>query len=494
MSILKSVVLVLSLIVYIAVGFFTEREDFASYFIGYTALFGGYLYLFRSNINLKWGLFAGLAFRIVLLFSVPNLSDDFYRFFWDGQLIGHGISPFEMTPADWIEAPPADGPAALTTALFESLNSPNYFTIYPPICQYIFGIAASISLGNIYWAVFIMKLFILLFEIGSIFLLISLIRHWQYPVRLIFLYALNPLVILELTGNLHFEAGMLFFVLLAVWFLVKKRASLSAVAMSLAICTKLLPLMFLPFLVKRFLFPYGESHTETLGNRFIKMLQYFSIVGLLSIGLFASILSWGDVTNIFSSIDLYFRSFEFNASIYYVVREIGYWVKGWNIIQIAGPVLGLLTLISILLLAFFEKKYCIERYPRMMLYALSIYFLFANIVHPWYLTPLIALCIFTNFRFPILWSFLISLTYIAYINPDQYQENYYLVGLEYILVFVFIIYEYSCQYQSKKYMDKFCHMEKSCVLQGEENGNENREMEMEMKMKMKMIIGKWKWK
>lgn len=467
MSILKNGVLIISLFGYLAIGLFTEREDFASYFLLYTGLFITYLYVFRSDLDLKRCLIAAVVFRLILLFSLPNLSDDFHRFYWDGQLSSNGFSPFEMTPADWMSDPPANGPATLNEDLFNSLNSPNYFTIYPPICQYVFGIAASLSSGNIYVAVWIMKLFILLFELGSIFLLISLLRHWQYSPRLILLYALNPLVILELVGNIHFEAGMLFFSLLAVWFLVKKQEMPSAIAFACAICTKLLPLIFLPFLIKRFLFPYKENLVKNMSNRIFRMFRYFAIVGILSIGLFASVLNWSDVHHILSSIDLYFRSFEFNASIYYIIREIGYWVKGWNIIEKAGPILGLITMFSIFILAFLEKKHCIERFPRMMLYSLSIYLFMANIVHPWYITPLIAFCLFTNFRFPILWSFLISFTYIAYMNPNQYQENYYLVALEYILVVGFIIYEYFCHYQTNRYLSKFCHMDKSCALHEE---------------------------
>ena len=40
----------------------------------------------------------GLVFRLIILISTPNLSQDFYRFFWDGQLILNGFNPYLNTP------------------------------------------------------------------------------------------------------------------------------------------------------------------------------------------------------------------------------------------------------------------------------------------------------------------------------------------------------------------------------------------------------------
>ena len=74
------------------------------------------------------------------------------------------------------------------------------------------------------------------------------------------------------------------------------------------------------------------------------------------------------------------------------------------------------------------------------LFALLIYFAFANIVHPWYVSSLVALCVFTNFRFPILWSGMVVLTYYTYLT-DAYTENLYLVALEYAVVYGYLVWE-----------------------------------------------------
>ncbi len=72
-----------------------------------------------------------------------------------------------------------------------------------------------------------------------------------------------------------------------------------------------------------------------------------------------------------------------------------------------------------------------------MLLVLAFYFFTATTVHPWYLATLLILSIFTNYKFPLVWSFVIILSYLAYANGNN--ENLWIIGLEYIIVYgVFI--------------------------------------------------------
>ena len=69
-----------------------------------------------------------------------------------------------------------------------------------------------------------------------------------------------------------------------------------------------------------------------------------------------------------------------------------------------------------------------------------LYFLLSTTVHPWYLATPLLISVFTKFRFMIFWSFVVILSYSAYDNL-QFQENIYLVALEYVLVASFFCYE-----------------------------------------------------
>ena len=56
----------------------------------------------------------------------------------DGRLIVQGQNPFDQLPAFYLEA--GHEVKGLSTTLFEQLNSPEYFTIYPPVAQASFAV------------------------------------------------------------------------------------------------------------------------------------------------------------------------------------------------------------------------------------------------------------------------------------------------------------------------------------------------------------------
>ena len=82
-------------------------------------------------------------------------------------------------------------------------------------------------------------------------------------------------------------------------------------------------------------------------------------------------------------------------------------------------------------------------------WVLIIYLGFAAIIHPWYLTPLVALSIFVRFRFILVWSALIPLSYISY-KTLPYSENYWITGLEYLIVMGYLLWEVKIFFTSSK--------------------------------------------
>ena len=418
------------LLLTIGLGYGPSQSDFGLISAFYIPFFLLYLLVFRfaDQKDIWFFIILGILMRASLLFALPNLSDDIYRFVWDGRLILNGVNPFNYLPSYYIEQ--GINLPGITAELFAQLNSPNYFTIYPPVCQAIFASSAWLFPESVLHSAIFMKVLLLAFEIGSIILLVKLLEGKEEngnPNRKVLLYALNPLIIIEITGNLHFEGPMIFFLLLSIWLLRKNRWQASAVAMALSIASKLLPLMFLPFLIRR------------LGWK--KSLQYFVITGGLLLLFFAPLLNGLFLSSFGSSLNLYFQKFEFNASIYYLLRWIGYQLSGYNLIIAFGPGLAGLVLIGILWKAWKEKNPDMESLPLMMLFAIGLYLAGTTTVHPWYAALPLVLCLFTNYRFPVLWTGLIFLTYINY-SYEPYLENLWIVGLEYSLVFGFFFYEY----------------------------------------------------
>lgn len=447
-----------------------QQSDFYPLITIYAFLFGAYLFIYHKAkpAQLGFWLLLAIAMRLFLVWTMPLLSDDVYRFIWDGRLIVNGYNPFNYLPSTLIEQGPEV--PGLTRALYESLNSPNYYTIYPPIAQATFATAVWLFPHSIYGEMVVMKLFLFGFELGSIWLILRLLLHWQLPLKNVLLYALNPLVIIEVSGNLHYEGAMVFFLLLAIWLLTQNRRHWSAVMMAFSVAAKLLPLMFFPFLVKRL--GRGRVGAEnqvwqgllTLSNwkkrvfrtelqektmlyvkdwfsiDYMKNTQYFllcfTIIGLL----FSPLMNDVFIQNFSNSLGLYFQKFEFNASVYYLFRWLGFQIIGYNIIATIGPILAMGTLSGILLMFILERNPSLKNLATRMLWAICLYLLFTTTVHPWYTCLPIVLCVFTRFRFPIIWSGLIYLTYINYSYPS-YFENLFVVGIEYGVVVLFFFIE-----------------------------------------------------
>jgi len=412
---------------YAGLAYGTPRTELAQLL----ALFGvallAYVWLLRSGLPLRWGLGAALLFRLLWLPALPALSDDVYRFRWDGLLVANGANPFRYRPDEII----ADGaraalpnPAARSQALpqlqqlYRQLNSPHYYSVYPPVCQAVFGAAAWLFPDSERGFALVLRLMILGFEVGAAVLLLVLLPTLGWEPARALRYLLHPLVIVELTGNLHFEGGVFCFMLLAIWLLGRQQWVRSAVALGLGVATKLLPLLALPLLVRR------------LGWR--RALAYTAVAAATLLLLFSPFLSVGLFVNISRSLKLYFRTFEFNASFYYVLRAIGYWLTTYNEIAIIGPALAVAAALFGLGLAWRERRLTLAALPQTLLLILTAYYLLATTVHPWYITLLVGLGALSRFRFPLVWGGLAVLSYSAY-RTSAYTENLWLVALEYVV-------------------------------------------------------------
>lgn len=418
------IIIAVSGILYVATGYFVPRNETVLLLSLYITLFGGYLILYYLLKNeVKTGIIVAIGFRLLLLFSIPALSDDFNRFIWDGRLLASGVNPFNEVPEYYFKQ--GFSIPGINQSLYANLNFTLHHTMYPPVAQFTGWVAALISTNSVFWSVVVMRTFILAADIGSIFLIRKLLEVYKAKMECVLLYALNPLVILELTGNLHHEAFVILFLLLAILLLNMDKPVKSAISFGLAISSKLIPLIFLPLLLSR------------LGIK--RTMAYVLVVAGVTFLLFIPFINEQLLHAYISSGMLYFQKFEFNASIYYLIREVGYWVKGYNIIQSAGPWLALITVMAIGLLAVTDWKRKMKL-PEALMWVLLIYVAFTTTLHPWYIVPVLAFSVFTSYRFPLLWTMLIFLTYSSY-SAYGFSENMYLISGEYLVVYGYMLYE-----------------------------------------------------
>ncbi len=159
----------------------------------------------RADTPLIWG-FAFL-FRVVLLPCVPFLSDDIYRYLWDGHVQLAGISPYLHPP----DAPELE---SIRTAWHARINNPSISTIYPPFAQMVFA-AGALAGGSM----LALKVLWTLADLAACLLLAKVAHRTgrSVPGTLV-LFAWSPLLVVETAWSGHFESlGVL--LLVAVVFL-----------------------------------------------------------------------------------------------------------------------------------------------------------------------------------------------------------------------------------------------------------------------------------
>ncbi|NJN50155.1 MAG: hypothetical protein HC798_02800 [Polaribacter sp.] len=161
----------------------------------------------------------------------------------------NGYNPFLFVPEYFINHQLY--PIANAQLLYDGMGLLNgsHYSNYPPINQLNFAFAAVFGSNSITLNIIFLRLQIILADIGIIYFGAKILKFLGQNQNKIFLYALNPLVIIELTGNLHFEAVMLFFLITSFYFLLTNKIILSALLFGFSIATKLIPILFLPLLL-----------------------------------------------------------------------------------------------------------------------------------------------------------------------------------------------------------------------------------------------------
>ena len=428
-----------SIALYISFGYDLERSDFVKLISLYTALFFTTCLFIKKIISKSrdnfWFLAGlGIIFRLTFILAIPNLSQDFYRFLWDGRLLLKGFSPYLFTP----DSSPILGISIVQSKeLIQGMGALNasHFSNYPPINQLLFAIAALFAGKSILGSVIVLWVLIIMADVGILYFGKKLLEELNLPIKNIFWYFLNPFIIIELSANLHFEGVMLFFFVWALYLLFKGKWFWAAVLIGISISVKLIPLLFLPLFLK-----YFRKKKNLTGLDLPSLFKFYTIIGITVLVTFVPFLSSEFIQNFSATIALWFQNFEFNASVYYIIRWIGFQIVGWNTIGTIGKILPVLVLLFVMSIALFRKNKTPQQLITAMLFAVSFYFFLSTTVHPWYIATPLLLSVFTKYKFAIVWSFMVMLSYSAY-GKDGFDENLWLVALEYIMVIGIAVWE-----------------------------------------------------
>ncbi len=418
-----------------AINFEDDRTNFGYIAIFYSLSFASYLALYfqKNIISFKTFVLISLIAQALSIWNQPNLSIDFYRFIWDGEITLAGINPFDFKPNELIHYDFVQSSHYLKE-VYAGIGelSQSHYSVYPPINQFYF-IVASLFTDSLIINTIILKLLIVLTEIlGAVFLIKTLKLLKINASRIWFLF-LNPLWIIECTGNTHFEGVMISFLFIAFFFLVQKKEKLGSIFFAVAVQIKLVPLLLLPFFL------------QFLGWKKAIVLYALTIFIVFTLGLLQ--LNGSNIHNFIDSLRLYFEAFEFNSFALYYYIQYGYWDTGWNLTKVYAPRLSAIALMIIVSLSLYGAKFKLETFDweklfKRMTIAFFVYLILSSTLHPWYIIPLMALSLFTNYTFPLIWSFFIFFSYVFYqFENNNVMEVRMVSVIEYTMVIGVFIYE-----------------------------------------------------
>ncbi len=195
----------------------------------------------RSNSTVLIAIAFAVIFRLSILFAPPYLSDDIYRYVWDGRVQAAGVNPYRYIPAAPELAQLRD------ETIYRKINRRDWAkTIYPPVAQVVFFLTTRIS-ESVTW----MKATMLGFELITIWAIAQLLTLLGRPRQLLLLYAWHPLVVWEFAGSGHVDAIAIAFIALAFLAWQKKSDLGAGFTLACATLVKLFPIVLVPAMLKR---------------------------------------------------------------------------------------------------------------------------------------------------------------------------------------------------------------------------------------------------
>jgi len=317
----------------------------------------------------------GVVFRLTLVGLTPTLSDDIYRYLWDGRVQLAGIDPYRYAPND-------AALAWLRTDEWQRLNHPDIPTVYPPLMQGAFRLAAWLSP-----TVLMQKAVFVICDLLLVGVLPFLLVRWGISPLMSLIYAWHPLVVIEVAGSGHNDVlGALCLVVgLSLWHQHRR-----------AVGTMVLALGFLAKFVTVLLWPFYLIKAR-------RLLIVFVAVVVLG--------GWSCVSSPHFTPGLwhYARPWEFNSFLYSVLLAV---LHDPFLVRLLG---GLIVLGAGFVLA--------RRTDDLVAYTvtlLQLSLVFAPVVEPWYLLWVIPLwCV----RFSWIWVIWSGLTMLSYVVLVRFVQD-----------------------------------------------------------------------
>ena len=200
-----------------------------------------------------------VALQVLAVQVPPRMTDDYYRYAWDGRVQAAGIDPYRFAPVDPATAslrddwlfPPSAPPCATDVRACTRLNHPTSPTIYPPVAQAAFWLLHVVTapLGPDGGGALALQVAAALVALATTGALLLVLRRTGGDPRRAVLWAWCPTVVLEAGNNAHVDVVAALLVVVALGGAARGHPVRAGLAVGAAVATKLLPVLLLPALL-----------------------------------------------------------------------------------------------------------------------------------------------------------------------------------------------------------------------------------------------------
>ncbi|NNF04335.1 MAG: methyltransferase domain-containing protein, partial [Rhodothermales bacterium] len=347
----------------------------------------------RDGLTLGGIALFAIGARLLLFPIPPVLSDDMYRYIWDGILVVDGINPYAFVPLDGQLSEYHGLP------VFEVLNSGEFHSVYPPVSQLVFAAGALVARQDWMTGYYVIKGIIVTLECAGLVLLTRVL-----PRRQLLLLSVHPVLLIAGAAQGHTDALLVFFLGSAFLAWRHDRTVWAVALITLAGWVKLVPLLFIPLFAPR----RPRSVLTTAGV----------VTALVSVPFYETYV----LGNVMHSLDLYVRYFEFYAGPYYAVKQLMLELTGDDWSKQLGPAFRTAFLIVVGAAWVAHFRWRLDPW-KSALGVTGAYLLLSTTIHPWYFTGLLVL-IAINGRYAAHWQWasIWSIgTYLLYVDGPYWS-------------------------------------------------------------------------
>lgn len=374
--------------------------------------------------NIKQILLFVLIVSIFFMVVVPFESSDVFYYLGIGRIQSeYDQNPYYISVKDYVDNNNVN--MENDTALQKGYN--NYWSettvVYGAIWTFICRIIAGLSFGNVDIGLLLFKLLNLAVHIFNCYMMYKVSHKKIFSI----IYGLNPFVLIEALSNVHNDIFIVAFILLATYFLIrKKNVLLATLFLSFATAIKYFAILLLPIMI---IYHFRKEKPQT---RFINCIKY----GILfAVFLLIPYLLYMQDLQVFNG--MADQQGKVTKGIYVIIAE--YFTEPANLVEkISGFALGVFVII------YFFKCITLLAKPKISFrkelqgfYVMLLAFIFILITafQPWYLIWLCPIMMWQKAKDIKFITQMQIMTLIANCVFLIYSENYK-YGVPFFFIFV----------------------------------------------------------